>query len=330
MPAAVRRLFTAASALAFALVLAGGAAAANGGFTPPDAVSPNGKAINAAYYLVMGITVFVFLLVEIALVVFVVRFRSRGRDRTVEGPQITGHTRLELIWTIIPVLLLAVIVAFVFVKLPSIKSVPAASAADRLNVQVEARQFYWRFVYPNHAVSIDRLVAPAGRVVTLDIRSPDVAHSFWVPSFGPKTDAIPGRLNHQWFRVERTGRYEGECAELCGIQHAMMLFTVDIVPPAEYRAWVAAQQRKLRSPNAQLGKEEFTGVCAKCHNLTTSGETFIGPNIGGNATLSDPKALGQIVRNGQNEMPAVGKGWSEVEVRSLVAYFKQRGAPSGG
>jgi cytochrome c oxidase subunit 2 len=319
MPAALRRLLIAASAPAMALVLAGTAAADNAGFTPPDSVSPNGHAINQAYYIVMGVTVAVFLLVETLLVVFMIRFRSRGRDRTVEGPQIHGHHRLELIWTVIPVVLLAVIVTFVFVKLPVIKNEPAS--ANALKVRVEGRQFYWRFVYPSGAVSLDRMVVPTGRTVSLDIVSPDVNHSFWVPQFGPKTDAIPGHPNTQWFKVDKVGVYEGHCAEFCGIQHAMMLFNVDVREPNAYRSWAVSQRRLLSKPSVELGKQEFESVCAKCHHLATSGDQLIGPNIGGNPTLTDPAALGLLVRNGRGKMPPVGKGWSTVEVQSLVRYF---------
>jgi cytochrome c oxidase subunit 2 len=328
MPAALRRLLIAASAPALALALAGAAAADNGGFTPPDSVSPNGHAINEAYYIVLGVTAAVFLLVETLLVVFMIRFRSRGRDRTVEGPQIIGHHRLELIWTVIPVVLLTVIVTFVFFKLPVLKNEPAS--ANRLRVRVEGRQFYWRFVYPNGAVSLDRMVVPTGRTISLAIVSPDVAHSYWVPDFGPKTDAIPGHPNTQWFRVDKPGVYEGKCAEFCGIQHAMMLFHVDVRAPDAYSAWVGSQQQLLQSPSAKLGKEEFTEVCAKCHYLKSSGPKLIGPNLKGNPTLTDPKALGQLVRNGQGQMPPVGKGWSDVEVNSLVQYFKSPEAQGGG
>ncbi len=191
----MRRLLTAASALALALTVAGTAAAANGGFAPVTPRSPNAVDIDRAYYLILGVAIAVFLIVEVALVVFIIRFRSRGRPRTVEGPQITGNSRLELIWTVIPVLLLVAIASFVFVELPAIKDVPSARAAGpHLNIVVDGRQFYWRFTYPNGAVSIDRMVVPADRVVTLDVVSSDVIHSWWIPAFGGKIDAIPGRL----------------------------------------------------------------------------------------------------------------------------------------
>src|SRR5205807_8910082 len=143
-----------------------------------------------------------------------VRYRSRGRARTVEGPQVIGHTRLEVLWTTVPVLILAGIAGFVFYKLPGIQDVPAARAGvQQLSVTVEAHQFYWRFVYPDGTVSIDTLTVPAGRVVKLAIVSRDVAHSWWVPALGGKTDAIPGRENHTWFQASKEGVYRGQCAE---------------------------------------------------------------------------------------------------------------------
>jgi heme/copper-type cytochrome/quinol oxidase subunit 2 len=162
-----------ASGLGLLLVLAGAAAAANGGFSPVAPRTPNGERINDAYWYIFGFAAFVFVVVEVALVVFVVRFRSRGRGREVEGPQIRGNTNLELAWTAGPVLILAAIAAFVFYKLPGIKNVPPASAGStQLRVKVEAHQFYWQFDYPGGAISIDRLVVPQNEVVRLDVVSP--------------------------------------------------------------------------------------------------------------------------------------------------------------
>ena len=127
MPARVRRklLFVLFVAL-LALAVAGAAAAANGGFTPQHAHSPNAGRINNAYYLIFGFTAAIFVLVESLLVVFIWKYRGRGRARTVEGAQVHGNTRLELIWTAIPVVILAVIAGFVFYELPGISTVPSA------------------------------------------------------------------------------------------------------------------------------------------------------------------------------------------------------------
>jgi cytochrome c oxidase subunit 2 len=333
MPPAVRRLPIVVSALAvLALVLAGVAAAANGGFTPVTPHSPNAHDINQAYYLILGFTSAIFVIVEGALIFFILRFRSRGRGRHVEGPQIIGNTRLELIWTVVPVLILAAIAAFVFVKLPAINDVPSANAAgQQLNVQVQGRQFYWRYTYPGGFVSYDRMVVPVQRVVDLAITSPDVDHSWWIPPLGGKRDAIPGRTNHTWFKADQPKTYVGQCAELCGLQHALMKATVQVVPASQYEAWARQRKQMMAAPTAQLGAEEFGAVCAKCHYLKSSGPSLIGPNIGGNPLLTDEKGLTQLVTLGRGRMPAVGKGWTDVEIKSLVSYFKQKqGGGSGG
>ena len=318
----MRRRLVFGLAVILGLVLAGAAAAGNGGFGPVAPESPNASRISDAYWLVFGITGGVFVLVETALIVFIVRFRGRGRPREVEGPQIVGHSRLELIWTVIPVLILAAIASFVFYKLPGIKNVPAARAAGaRLPIRVEGHQFYWRFVYPDGTISVDSLVVPVGRVVTLSIVSQDVAHSWWIPALGGKTDAIPGRTNHSWFRARRLGVYEGTCSEFCGIQHAVMTATVQVVSPQTYRRWLA---RRSASP-ADLGRETFVGVCAKCHGL--AGQGGIGPKLAG--TSIDRTALAQTIRQGVRTMPAVGANWNDRQLNAVVDYVRRRIATGG-
>ena len=320
----MRRTLVLASAGLVALAAANAALAGDGGFGPPSPQSPNAQRISDAYWLIFGVTGTIFVLVEAALVLFIFRFRSRGRSREVEGPQIIGHTRLELIWTVVPVVILAAIAGFVFYKLPGIKNTPEANAADRLAIRVEGHQFYWRFVYPDGTTAIDRLTVPVGRVITLAITSPDVAHSWWIPALGGKTDAIPGRTNHSWFQAKRTGAYRGTCAELCGIQHAVMRATVDVVEPAAYEQWLARQH----SGAADLGKEEFAGVCAKCHGF--AGQGGIGPSLQASGTAADAKALAATIRNGVGLMPPVGKDWTDREVNAVVRYIRAHVAGSGG
>src|SRR5204863_9161780 len=141
-----------------ALATAGVAAAGNGGFTPVTPASPNAVHTQHAYYLILGFTAAIFVLVEGLLVVFVFKYRSRGRARAVEGAQVHGHTRLELIWTVIPVVILAVIAAVVFAELPNIDPAPASTSANAIPITVEGHQFYWQFQYPNGARSINTLV----------------------------------------------------------------------------------------------------------------------------------------------------------------------------
>jgi cytochrome c oxidase subunit II len=314
-----------------ALATAGVAAASNGGFTPVTPESPNASHTQTAYYLILGLTSAIFVLVESLLVVFVWKYRSRGRPRAVEGAQVQGHTRLELIWTAIPVLILAVITGFVFYELPSIDSAPAA--ANPIHITVEGHQYYWQFDYPNGARSIGQLVVPSGAVVELKVVSPDVIHSWWIPALGGKVQAIPGRVNHTWFRVDRAGTYSGQCAELCGVFHASMLATVAAKPVSSYRAYIT------QIAPATIGKQEWGGVCATCHgNL---GQGGYGPAIANNTIITQTAALAGILRNGVNgtlgAMPPVGDTWTKGQIAALVAYAKKHiyksaplGATSGG
>src|SRR5437588_10390969 len=218
-----------------ALPAASAATAANGGFTAVTPHSPHAAHTNPAYYVILAFTAAIFVLVEGLLVLFVVKYRRRGGDgtRTDEGAQVHGQTRLELIWTVIPVLILCVIGLVVFVELPSIKSAPAA--ADPLRVTVEGHQFYWQFDYPNGARTINDLYVPVGRVVDLKIVSSDVIHSWWIPELGGKIQAIPGVTNHIWFKADEAGTYAGQCAELCGIYHAEMTARVIATTDQGYR-----------------------------------------------------------------------------------------------
>jgi cytochrome c oxidase subunit 2 len=327
MPAPVRRklLFACLSLLALALLLTGTAVAGNGGIAPP-AETPQAGRIKDVYWVVLGISAVIFLIVEVSLILFIVRYRNRGRPRSDEGPQIRGHTRLELIWTGIPVLIIIAIMSFVFYKLPGIKDIPEANAAgSKLTVHVEGRQFYWRYVYPNGAVSVNELRLPAGRPIELVVTAPanDVIHSWWVPAVAGKMDAIPGKVNHLRFEAPaKTGVYQGQCAEFCGIQHALMLASVRTVSSSEFDRWVSAQLR-----GADLGRETFEAACSPCHGV--SGEGLIGPPLKGNATLADRKLLEELLENGKNAMPPVGRGWDERQTDALVRYVQGEFASGG-
>jgi cytochrome c oxidase subunit II len=306
-----------------ALGLVGTALAGNGGLAPPAPASPNEGGIRAVYWLILGITGGIFLLVEGALLIFVVRYRSRGRPREIEGPQIRGHTNLELAWTAVPVVILAVIAGFVFYEAGGIRNAPAAAAGNQ-TIRIEAHQFYWQFVYPNGAVSVDTLRVPYNRRVRLEISSPDVAHSWWVPALGGKLDAIPGRINRTSFRAQELGTFRGQCAEFCGIQHAAMLSFVQVLPPDEYDAWV----RERRASPSEVGRESFVGVCAKCHGV--SGQGDIGPPIAQSPLLADRTALALLIRAGRGKMPAVGKTWSDGQLGATIDYLRKRFKAGGG
>ena len=327
------KLLSVVFAVLVALATAGAAAAGNGGFTPVTPASPNAVHTRHAYYLILGFTAAIFVLVEGLLVVFIFKYRSRGRSRAVEGAQVHGHTRLELIWTGGPVVILAIIAAFVFYELPSINSAPAA--ANPIHITVEGHQYYWQFDYadsPDHARSIGTLHVPVGSVVDLKVVSPDVIHSWWVPALGGKIQAIPGRINHFWFRADAPGSYDGQCAQLCGVYHASMRATVAAGSQQQYEHYLATWQETI-------GKQIWNGVCATCHgNL---GQGGYAPAIANNSVIAQKSSLESILRDGvtgsQGTMPPVGDTWTEAEVNHLVYYIKKHiykaqpvGATSGG
>jgi cytochrome c oxidase subunit 2 len=320
-------------AVLVALATAGVAAAGNGGFAPVSPASPNAVHIRHAYFLILGFTAGIFILVESLLIIFIVKYRSRGRDRAVEGAQVHGHTRLELIWTAFPVVILAIIAGFVFYQLPKIENAPAA--ADPIHITVEGHQFYWQFDYADtkdRARSIGNLHVPAGAVVDLKVMAPDVIHSWWIPALGGKIQAIPGRINHTWFQATKEGSFSGQCAELCGVYHASMLATVQSESKQAYEHYLATWHETI-------GKQIWNGVCATCHG--SLGQGGYGPAIASNPILVQPAGLTRIVRHGftgsQGAMPPVGDTWTPEEMNALAAYVKKNiykpaggGATSGG
>ena len=326
MPPPVRRFVRVLTCLTvLALAVATAAAAGNGGLAPVSPASPDAKNIRDIYWLILAISIAIFVLVAGLLLVFVVRYRSHGRPRELEGPQVRGHTKLELAWTAGPVILLAIIAGFVFWKVSDIGASSSLTASEQAKdeITIVGHQYYWDFIYPNGEVSVDRLRLPFDRKVQLTIRSDDFAHSWWIPALGGKMDAIPGKTNHLTLRPTKLGTFPGQCAEFCGLLHAAMLANAEVMPADRYDAWVSARA------NAQLalGKETFVGVCAKCHGLAAQGG--VGPNIAQNPLLGDKKGISNIIRHGTGKMPAVGNDWSQAQLDATVAYLRQRFAQGG-
>jgi cytochrome c oxidase subunit 2 len=300
------------------LTLAGAALAGNGGTLPLAPHSPNAHRTREAFIFVMIFAAFVFVGVEGALIALIVKYRRGKRARYADGLQLHGSTRLETLWTVVPVLILTAIAGFVFYELPGIANAPAAAAADETTITVEGRQFYWMFHYPNGALSVGVMRAPANLVVHENVYAPDndVLHSWWVPAFGGKIDAIPGRTNHTWFQTG-PGVYPARCSDLCGIQHTMMLASVQVVPRGAYLKFI--DTRAANPTSVQLGQEEWVHVCSVCHRLDS---TYVGPSLGGNPLMESPVRLSTILRNGFGTMPAVGSDWTNDQIVAVVDYFK--------
>jgi cytochrome c oxidase subunit 2 len=183
----------------------------------------------------------------------------------VRAPEVRGNFRLELGWTIGASVVVTAIAIVTFFVLDDIRdpvaSGPSALAEVRgenaainqpappgkgaLHIKVSGQQYFWRFQYPNGAVSFHDMVVPKDTTVTLEISSNDVAHSWWIPKLGGKFDAIRGLTNETWFKATETGTFTGQCAELCGSNHAYMTAKVIVVEPDRYLQWVQGQKSAI-------------------------------------------------------------------------------------
>jgi cytochrome c oxidase subunit 2 len=187
------------------------------------------------FYWALG----VFVLVEGALLYAVFRFRGRPEDP--EPSQIHGNTTIEIIWTLIPALILAAI------AVPTVKGIFETNTTPpgAMKIEVTGHQWWWEFRYPDADITTaNEMFIPAGRTIELKINSGDVVHSFWPPRFAGKRDVFPGRETRLWWKADSTGLYPGQCAEYCGIQHARMAFHVRSVTPDEFEAWLAHMKTK--------------------------------------------------------------------------------------
>jgi cytochrome c oxidase subunit 2 len=262
-----------ASALAVALLVAP-AAFANF-LTPKAGGSPNANRIDSLYKIILYIAAVVFLLVVGTLLYSLLKFRAK---KGAVAAQIHGNTRLEVSWTVAAAVILVAITVVTFVKLKGITNPPdsnpgvvlSASTTQptppngkKITICVQGRQYIWRYTYGAGCLtdaftrklpySYEEMVAPVGATVVLDITAIDVIHSWWIPSFGGKVDAVPGYTTYTWFKALHTGLFHGQCAQLCGRNHAAMTALVKVVSPAEYQAWLAEQERLINQGNGQVG-----------------------------------------------------------------------------
>ncbi|MBN1965686.1 MAG: cytochrome c oxidase subunit II [Anaerolineae bacterium] len=245
--------------------------------------------INVLFNVVLVIALGVFVLVEGLLIYAIIRYRRRPQDGMPE--QIHGNTRMELSWTVGSGVLVLILFFFTLGFYQQDRSLPDGA----YTVHVTGRTWQWDFEYADTGVTTTgTLNVPAGQPVLLEIASDDVQHSFWVPEISGKVDAIPGRVQLMWFRVDEPGEYYGQCAEYCGLSHANMLITVNVMPEQEFASWIdtetaavaAAQQVDLAAEAMALegdvasGQQLYTSLgCVACHSL--DGTTLVGPSFQG-------------------------------------------------
>jgi cytochrome c oxidase subunit 2 len=226
----------------------------------PEEGSRQASNIHTLYYVLLIATIPIFVLVGTVIVFSVLRFRLRPGDMRVDGPPIHGNTRLEVVWTVLPAILILSLCGYAYSVLRSNE----ASKPGEMTVNVTARQFLFEFSYPRSdgkTVVSPVLYLPKDQPVVFKLRSLDVIHSFFVPNFSEKLDAVPGITTTLRATPTRDGTYPAECTELCGPGHAFMRATVHVVSRSRFESWLSSQSTSAAPPVGQPGaKSEQPGV----------------------------------------------------------------------
>lgn len=300
----------------------------------------------------------VWICLGIFVVVFGIMFYSLYKHRKSVGHkavQFHEHHTLEIIWTIIPALIL---LAIAFPATKTIFAMKDTTAAD-MTVKVTGYQWKWEYDYldkdvkfisnlsttqdqinnkaekgENYLLEVDNpMVVPVGKKVRVILTASDVIHAWWVPEFGVKQDAIPGFIKETWFRAEKEGIYRGQCAELCGKAHGYMPIVVEVVAEDKYNEWLESKKAAAAAANAGAdkewtkddlvanGKAVYEKNCAVCHQASGAGLPPAFPAITGGKVTTGPIADQlALILNGKNVMPAWKALLNDVEIASVIAY----------
>lgn len=200
----------------------------------PENVSTYGRDIDWLFHLIYAITGLTLVLVSVTLVAFLIIYRDRPGRR---ARYTHGNSTLEIVWTVVPALILVVLT---FLSVPAWSKIKMTQPPSDLVIEVTAKQFNWQVKYPNSdKVFLDEMHVPVNKVVHVALKSQDVIHSFYVPQFRMKQDAVPGRNILTWFEATKPGKYELPCAELCGFGHSGMRGWIYVHTPEEYQKWAA-------------------------------------------------------------------------------------------
>ncbi len=189
------------------------------------------QAVDQVFWYILGISVVLLFGITAVMVYFVVRFR---RSRNPVPSDIRDNYKLEVIWTVVPTLIALSMFYIGWTSYLGLRTVPE----DAMEVLVEAQKFSWLFIYENDKESENELVVPKGRAIKLNITSVDVVHSFFLPAFRVKVDAVKGMPTYAWFYADELGEYDIQCTEYCGVDHSAMVAKLRIVQPQEFEAWL--------------------------------------------------------------------------------------------
>jgi cytochrome c oxidase subunit 2 len=315
-----------------------------------DPASPPAAAIRHLSVLTLAIAVAILLLVEGILFYSVFRFRHGPLNGGSEPPQVYGSKPIEIAWTAAPALIVFILTLVILRTEWEVRADPGIPPAGSkpLYVTVIGRQWWWEYHYDRHegrelnVVTANELHVPAStdgdvRPVYLTLQSADVCHSFWVPRLAGKTDLIPGRVNHMWFRADQQGLYVGQCAEYCGTQHANMLLRVYAEPAEEFARWLENEGKvAVEDAAASAGRDVFrTQTCGNCHAIRgTPARGTYAPDLthlmsrqtlAAGTIPNTPENLRRWVQDPQQFKPGclmAPFALSEKELEALVGYLQ--------
>jgi cytochrome c oxidase subunit 2 len=281
----------------------------------PTSASTQAGPIDHLYDVLIWASVPVFVTVMIIVLFCVVNFRMRPGEEELDGPPIHGNTRLEVIWTAIPAIILVALCSYSYLELTKIEE----AQANEMVINVTGQQFAWTYEYPQAGgkpIKSDILYLPKDHPVRFSVKALDVLHDFWVPAFRMKIDAVPGLTTHYRITPNRIGTYPVVCAELCGLGHAVMRSTTKVVTPAAFDAWLA-KQKAPAAPAAPAG-----GGAAASGKPTGAGsdavaagkKVFAANGCGGCHTLADAGSSSQT----GPELDKVLKGKDEGFIRTSI------------
>ncbi len=303
-------------------------------FWLPRAGSTIAKEVDFGWNLVLTVSAIFFLIVVGAMIYLVVRYQRRNENEVPHGPE--HNTKLEVVWTGIPIAIVMVLFAVGFKTFLSMAVAPAES----LEVSVTAERWLWTFTYPNGTVSVNELRAPVNQPVKLVMSSKDVIHSFYVPDFRIKKDVVPNQYTTTWFEATEAGEATLMCAEYCGTGHSAMLGKIVIQQPKEFQDWLDSAGADAKLPPAEAGAKLFVKMsCNTCH--TTDGSPKTGPTFKGvfgrTEEMSDGQKLqvdeqyiresietpaAKVVKGYQPVMPVFKGLLNQKQIDALIAYIK--------
>lgn len=227
------------------------------------------QGVDLTFIIILGISVFFLVGITAVMIYFVIKYH---RTRNPKATNIEGNTKLEILWTVIPLILVLIMFYYGWIGYRPMRQVPEGA----IPVKAIGQMWSWMFEYPNGKKSSE-LIVPINKPVKLDLFSRDVLHSLYIPAFRIKEDVVPGKNNYMWFTAQREGEYDIFCAEYCGDRHSYMLSKVRVLPEAEYEKWLTTSDIPAgEHPGLTLLKQNG---CVVCHSL--DGVKIVGPSFKG-------------------------------------------------